>query len=38
MEKFKQVAKYIILTFFVGMSVMNLYNMVTHVDHLLEEK
>lgn len=38
MEKFKQVTKYIILTFFVGMSVMNLFNMVKHVDRLLEEE
>lgn len=38
MEKFKQIAKYIILTFFVGMSVMNLFSMVKHVDRLLEEK
>lgn len=38
MEKFKQAAKYIILTFFVGVSVINLFNMVKHVDSLLEEK
>ena len=38
MNKFKQVTKYIILTFFVGMSVMNLFSMVKHVDCLLEEK
>lgn len=38
MEKFKQVARYTILTFFVGVSVINLFNMVKHVDSLLEEK
>lgn len=38
MDKFKQVTKYIILTFFVGMSVMNLFSMVKYVDRLLEEK
>lgn len=38
MDRFKQVAKYIILTFFVGMSVMNLHSMVKYVDKMLEEK
>ena len=38
MNKFKRVTKYIILTFFVGISVMNLFSMVKHVDRLLEEK
>lgn len=38
MEKLKQAAKYIMLTFFVGVSVINLFSMVKHVDRLLEEK
>lgn len=38
LNNIKHIVKYIILTFFVGVSVMNVFNMVKHVDYLLEEK
>ena len=36
MSKMKEVIKYIVLTFFVGVSVINLYSIVKHTDRLLE--
>lgn len=38
MNKAKEVVKHIILTFCVGVCVINLYNLVKHVDSVLEEK